>query len=85
MVLMFNLFSTDNSADVSGSVLYGVVIDKCKLIDLDTYSSGEVFDKIVHIEDNTTSRQSVSSVPFHICPCNCNNSSASNYTAAILW
>ena len=78
------LIFKDNSADVTGSVLYGGVIDNCKLTDLDAYSSGEVFDKIVHIEDdNTTSRQCISSVPFHICPCNCNNSdsySASNYT-----
>ena len=57
----------DNSADDAGSVLYGGAIDYCKLTDLESSSSGEVFDMLVHIEnDNTNS--SVSSEPFHICP-----------------
>ena len=70
----------NNSADDAGSVLYGGVIDNCKLTHcLDSYSSGEVFDMIVHIDDdndyNTTSY--ISSEPIQICPCennlpNCN-------------
>ena len=60
-----------NSADDAGSVLYGGAIDNCKLTGLDSYSSGEVFDMIVHIEDendyNTTSK--ISSDPLRICPC----------------
>ena len=62
-------FFKNNSADDAGSVLYGGAIDNCKLShELDSCSSGEVFDKIVHIEDeNTTS--SISSYPFRICPC----------------
>ena len=52
-------------------MLYGGAIDHCKLIGLDSYSSGEVFDMIVHIEDdnyNSTS-SNISSEPIHICPC----------------
>ena len=58
----------DNSANVAGSVLYGGAIDNCKLPGLESHSSGEVFDMLVHIEnDNTNS--SISSDPFRICPC----------------
>ena len=78
------LVFTNNSADAAGSVLYGGAIDNCKLTGLDSYSSGEVFDKLVHIEDdNTTS--SISSDPFHICPCENNypdcSVSSIHYTA----
>ena len=65
------LIFKNNSADDAGSVLYGGAIDNCKLTDLDSYSSGKVFDMIVHIEDdndyNTTSN--ISSDPLRICPC----------------
>ena len=59
-------------------MLYGGAIDYCRLTGLDSYSSGEVFDKIVHIEDEDTT-SSISSYPFQICPCendipNCNKS-----------
>ena len=61
----------NNSADVAGSVLYGGVIDNCKLTGLDSYSSRKVFDMLFQIEDdtdyNTTSK--VSSDPLRICPC----------------
>ena len=61
----------NNSADVAGSVLYGGAIDNCKLThDSDSYSSGEVFNMIVHINDtdyNTTSN--ISSDPLQICQC----------------
>jgi len=61
----------NNSANAAGSVLYGGAIDHCKLIhSLDSHSSGEVFDMIVHNNDsdyNTTSN--ISSDPFQICPC----------------
>ena len=61
----------NNSADAAGSVLYGGAIDNCKLTDLDPHSSGEVFDMLFHIKDdtdyNTTSK--ISSDPLHICPC----------------
>ena len=56
----------NNSADDAGSVLYGGTIDKCKLTS--TVSSGKVFGKLIHIEDdadyNTTSK--ISSEPFHM-------------------
>ena len=58
----------NNSADDAGSVLYGGAIDNCKRTDLESYSSGEVFDMLVHIENDSTN-SSISSEPFHICPC----------------
>jgi len=61
----------NNSADVAGSVLYGGAVDNCKLTHgLDSYSSGEVFDMIVHNNDTdykTTSN--ISSDPLQICLC----------------
>ena len=48
MVLMSILFSRITAA-VAGDVLFGGAIDNCKLAPgLDSYSSGEVFDKIVY-------------------------------------
>ena len=61
----------NNSADAAGSVLYGGAVDNCKLTGLESYSSGEVFDKLVHIKDDNTN-SSVSSEPFHMCPCDNN-------------
>jgi len=62
----------DNSAAHTGSVLYGGAIDHCKLTGLESYSSGEVFDMLVNIEnDNTNS--SISSEPLHVCPCENNH------------
>jgi len=61
----------DNSAD-AGSVLYGGAIDYCKLTGLEPYSSGEVFDMLVHI-DNSNTNSSISSEPFHVCPCENNH------------
>ena len=58
----------NNSADVAGSVLYGGVIDNCKLTVVDSHSSGEVFDMLVHISDDNTN-STISSNPLHICPC----------------
>ena len=58
----------NNSADIAGSVLYGGEIDDCKLTGLDSYSSGEVFDMLVHIEDDNTI-PTISSDPFRICLC----------------
>ena len=58
----------NNSADIAGSVLYGGEIDDCKLTGLDSYNSGEVFDMIVHIEDDNTN-STISSDPFRVCLC----------------
>ena len=58
----------NNSADVAGSVLYGGAVDNCKLTGLDSYSSGEVFDMIVDIDDDNTN-SNISSIPFGICRC----------------
>ena len=59
----------DNSAQIAGSVLFGGTIDNCKLTHgLDSYSSGKVFDMLVHNNDtdyNTTSN--ISSDPLLIC------------------
>ena len=61
----------NNYAGVAGSVLYGGAIDNCKLTHgLDSHSSGEVFDMIVHNNDsdyNTISN--ISSDPIEICHC----------------
>ena len=70
---MFNginvqLVFKNNSADDAGSVLYGGAIDNCTLIDLDSYSSGEVFDMLVHIDDDNTN-PNISSLPFLIRQC----------------
>ena len=72
------LIFKNNSADVAGSVLYGGAIDRCDLYSynsgpvFDQYYSGPVFDKVVHYEaDNTAS--SISSDPFHVCPCENNH------------
>ena len=61
----------NNSADVAGSVLYGGAIDNCKLTHgLDSHSSGEVFDMIVHSNDTYYNRTSnISTDPIQICPC----------------
>ena len=62
------LIFKNNSADVAGNVLFGGVIDNCRLTGPYSYkSSGEVFDMLVYSDDNTTS--SISSNPFHICQC----------------
>ena len=74
----------NNSADDAGSVLYGGAIDNCKLTDLDSHSSGEVFDMIVHIDDdndyNTTSN--ISSDPLRICPCENNLPNCSKHNVS---
>ena len=62
------LIFKNNSADAAESVLYGGAINICKLNDLDSYSSGHLFDMIVHIEDDNTNSY-ISSNPIVICPC----------------
>ena len=57
----------DNSA-YAGSVLYGGAIDNCKLTDQESYTSGEVFNMLVHIETGNAN-SSISSYPFRVCPC----------------
>ena len=43
----------NNSADAAGSMLYGGGVDNCKLTHgLDSYSSGNVFDILVHNDDS---------------------------------
>ena len=61
----------NNSADAAGSVLYGGAVDNCKLTGLDSHSSGEVFDMLVHIEDDTdyNTTSNISSDPLHMCLC----------------
>ena len=59
----------DSSADVAGSALYGGAIDNCTLTGLNSYSSGEVFDMLVHYEEDSITNSSISSNPFGICTC----------------
>ena len=65
------LLFKNNYADDAGSVLYGGAIHNCNLSHgLDSYSSGKVFDMIVHNNDtdyNTTSK--ISSDPIYTCLC----------------
>ena len=58
----------NNSADGAGGVLCGGAIDNCKVTDLDSQSSGKLFDMLVHIEDNDNN-SSISSLPFRIHHC----------------
>ena len=70
----------NNSADKAGSVLYGGAIDNCKLTHgLDSHNSSEVFDKIVHIDNETEYNTTliISSDPIKICPCENNLSNCS--------
>ena len=47
----------NNSADDAGNVLHGGTIDNCKLTHgLDLYSSGKVFDMLVHNNDTITTQ-----------------------------
>ena len=67
-----HLVFKNNYADTAGSVLYGVAVDNCKLTHgLDSNSSGEVFDKMVHIDNDTeySTTSTISSDPLQICPC----------------
>ena len=68
----------DNSADVAGSALYGGAIDNCKLTGLNSYRSGEVFDRLVHYEEDSITNSSISSAPFRICTCEANRLDCSN-------
>ena len=68
----------NNSADVAGSVLYGGTIDNCNLNGIFPYSSGTVFDMLVHIEDDNTN-SNISSLPLHICPCTNNFPNCRSY------
>ena len=76
------LIFKNNSADAAGSVLYGGAIDNCKLTGI--YNSRYMFNMLVHYNnDNTTS--SISSDPFHLCPCENNspNCSMSNKVLSV--
>ena len=61
----------DNSADAAGSMLYGGTIDNCKLTGLESYNSGKVFNKLVHIDDSNdySTTSGISSQPRRICRC----------------
>ena len=51
-------------------MLYGGPIENCKLNGLDSsIRSGEVFDKILHIENDYHKTSRISSDPIHICLC----------------
>ena len=61
----------NNTADAAGSVLYGSVIDNCKLTHGLDSDFGAVFDMLVHIEDDTHYKTTsvISSDPLQICSC----------------
>ena len=62
----------NNSADDAGSVLYGGAIDNCTFTGMGSYSSGEVFNMLVYI-DNDNTNSSISSPTFRIRPCENNH------------
>ena len=85
----FQLSFKNNIADVAGSVLYGGAIDNCKLIGLDSYNSGKVFDMLVKNGDDTdyNTTSNISSEPLRICPCDnnlpyCSESPITKYITA---
>ena len=85
----FQLSFKNNFADVAGSVLYGGAIDNCKLIGLDSYNSGKVFDMLVKNGDDTdyNTTSNISSEPLRICPCDnnlpyCSESPITKYITA---
>ena len=73
--LDIQLVFKNNSAYNSGSVLYGGAIDNCCLDPDGLCNSGKVLDIFQYEADNTTS--SISSDPFHICPCENNQPNCS--------
>ena len=68
-VLVSNLNSkTTLHADIAGSVLYGGSGHHCKLTGLpNSYSSEEVFDRLVH--NNDTAFNPTANIPLYICVC----------------
>ena len=84
-----NLFRFDvqlvfknNSATFAGTVLYGGVIDNCKLTGVHSYGSGEVFDMISLTYPDYNVASKISSDLFHLCPC-VNNKPACSYKIEI--
>ena len=74
------LIFKNNSAVVAGSVLFGGAIDNCKLTGLESYSSGEVFNMVVHIDGTDyTTTSNISSDPLYIRPCEYNHSILSRF------
>ena len=73
------LFFKNNSADVSGSVVYGGAIDNCKVIGLNSSTSGKVFDLLVQQK----SKKIISSDPFHVYLCENNHPSKSRRELSI--
>ena len=53
---------------MAGDVLYGGAIDNCTLTGWNSSSSGELFDMLFHVENDSTS-SSISSDPFRMCLC----------------
>ena len=66
---LFQIVSSEGKfiATIRG-VLHGGAIDNRKLTGLYPYSSGEMFEMLLHIEEDNTN-SSISSTPFCICPC----------------
>ena len=74
------LYFKNNTADAAGSVLYGGAVDNCELTGLNLYSSGEVFDIIVNIDNNDYNATSIiSSKPISICLCENNLPDCMNF------
>ena len=63
------LVFTNNTAGEAGDILYGGAIDHCLTYSIEGAELGyDMFDLLSTITDNSTT-SSVSSDPFHVCPC----------------
>lgn len=73
----------NNTAHLTGTVLYGGLIDSCYFLtnnepetskDLESVKSGTVFDNLFHYSDQTGGPAAISSDPVQVCLCNANGS-----------
>ena len=63
------LMEFDGNEALSGSVLFGGSIDRCKVDGKLEKNSGEIFDAIIDISNQSHSHSVISSQPFHLCLC----------------
>ena len=60
--------TANNTAGKAGRVLYGGMIDRCRLAPI-TYHPGQVFDEIFDVTEHISKISVIASDPNHICPC----------------
>ena len=60
--------TANNTAGKAGRVLYGGMIDVCRLTPI-THRPGHVFDEIFDVTEHSSKNSVIASDPKHICPC----------------